>query len=102
MPEIGKIYSLSKSFVSCSHLIWAMLALIGKVAERFRGMLYFRNLLIIIINLLSIKNIIIINITRPWPAFGRHGLAGSSGGDQSGRINSSHSIIEELDGIIGW
>ena len=23
-------------------------------------------------------------------------LAGSSGGDQSGRINSSHSIIEEL------
>ena len=26
--------------------------------------------------------IIIIIITRPWPAFGRHGLAGSSGGDQ--------------------
>ena len=24
----------------------------------------------------------IIMITRPWPAFGRHGLAGSSGGDQ--------------------
>ena len=21
-------------------------------------------------------------ITRPWPAYGRHGLAGSSGGDQ--------------------
>merc|ERR1712139_589234 len=40
--------------------------------------------------------IIIIIITRPWPAFGRHGLAGSSGGDQSGRINSSYSIIEEL------
>ena len=35
-------------------------------------------------------------ITRPWPAYGRHGLARSSGGDQSGRINSSHSIIEEL------
>ena len=28
--------------------------------------------------------------------FGRHSLAGSSGGDQSGRINSSRSIIEEL------
>ena len=38
----------------------------------------------------------IIIITRPWPAYGRHGLAGSLGGDQSGRINSSHSIIEEL------
>ena len=62
MPEIGEIYSLSESFVSCSHLIWAMLALIGKVAERFRGMLYFRNLLIFIINLLSIKIIIIIKI----------------------------------------
>ena len=62
MPEIGEIYSLSESFVSCSHLIWAMLALIGKVAERFRGMLYFRNLLIIIINLLSINIIIIIRI----------------------------------------
>ena len=42
-----------------------------------------------------IINIIII-ITRPWPAYGRHGLAGLLGGDQSGRINSSHSIIEEL------
>ena len=40
--------------------------------------------------------IIIIIITRPWPAYGRHGLAGSSGGDQYGRINSSHFIIEEL------
>ena len=39
---------------------------------------------------------IIIIITRPWPAYGRHGLAGLLGGDQSGRINSSHSIIEEL------
>ena len=26
--------------------------------------------------------VIIIIVTRPWPAFGRHGLAGSSGGDQ--------------------
>ena len=40
--------------------------------------------------------IIIIIITRPWPAYGRHGLAGSLGGDQSGRKNSLHSIIEEL------
>ena len=39
---------------------------------------------------------IIIMITRPWPACGRHGLAGSSGGDQSGRINSSHSMIHEF------
>ena len=43
-----------------------------------------------------VGNMIIIIITRPWPASGRHGLAGSSGGDQSGRINSSQSIIEEL------
>ena len=27
--------------------------------------------------------IIIIILTRPWPAYGRHGLAGSSGSDQS-------------------
>ena len=26
----------------------------------------------------------------------RHGLAGSSGGDQSGKINTSHSIIQEF------
>ena len=30
-----------------------------------------------------------------WPSAAKT-LAGSSGGDQSGRINSSHSIIEEL------
>ena len=33
----------------------------------------------------TIYKIIIITITRPWPAYGRHGLAGSSGGDQFGR-----------------
>ena len=38
----------------------------------------------------------IIITTRPKPAFGRHGLAGSSGGDHSKRINSSHSIIQEF------
>ena len=45
---------------------------------------------------LSLFANVTIIITRPWPAFGRHGLAGSLGGDQSGRINSSHSIFEEL------
>ena len=34
-----------------------------------------------------------------WPSAAKT-LAGSSGGDQSGRINSSHSIIEELR--TGW
>ena len=29
--------------------------------------------------------VIMIIFTRPWPAYGRHGLAGSSGGDQFGR-----------------
>ena len=59
----------------------------------------------IALQVITIDTIIII-FTRPLPAFGRHGLAGSSGGDQSGRINSSHSIIEELalglDGIVRW
>ena len=35
-------------------------------------------------------------ITRPKPAYDRHGLAGSSDGDQSGRINSSHSMIHKF------
>ena len=38
---------------------------------------------VIIIILIIIIIIIIIIITRPWPAFGRQGLGGSSGGDTS-------------------
>ena len=54
------------------------------------------NLLLKIFIVITIIIIIIIIITRPLPAYGQHGLAGSSGGDQSGRINSSHSMIHEF------
>ena len=46
--------------------------------------------------------IIIIIITRTQPAIGRHGLAGSSGGDQSERINSLHSIKKEAKTYIQY
>ena len=40
------------------------------------------------IKAIKFTTVVIIIITRPWPAYGRHGLAGLLGGDQSGRINS--------------
>ena len=42
------------------------------------------NLLLKIFIVITTIIIIIIIITRPLPAYGQHGLAGSSGGDQSG------------------
>ena len=74
---LGAIY-----FWCCFFWCYALSAILRRLATAVAHLLY--NVIIIII------------ITRPWPAYGRHGLAGSSGGDQSGRINSSHSIIEEL------